>query len=156
MKKSELKQIIKEEIKAVFEADVNRDINDKFTAAMGFKKPTGGSGNLMGFTIDKLTANLPETDKEVPVKDMRRINTWAMLPSLPGVDGFIYSKEKGKNWVKEFKRMFNEIPRFKIEKKSLLDKEIPFGIVINSEEFDAWKNKPIIGPDEEVPYTTGT
>jgi hypothetical protein len=47
MKKSELRQIIQEEIKAVLEIDneVNRTINDKFKAAMGFKAPEGGSGN---------------------------------------------------------------------------------------------------------------
>jgi hypothetical protein len=45
MKLSEFKQIIKEEIKAVLENDVNRTINDKFKAAMGFKAPEGGSGN---------------------------------------------------------------------------------------------------------------
>lgn len=46
MKKSELRQIIQEEIKAVIEAeDVNRTINDKFKAKMGFKAPEGGSGN---------------------------------------------------------------------------------------------------------------
>jgi len=47
MKKSELRQIIQEEIKAVLEIDndVNRTINDKFKAKMGFKAPEGGSGN---------------------------------------------------------------------------------------------------------------
>tara|TARA_R110000822_G_scaffold18005_1_gene59857 strand:- start:678 stop:1022 length:345 start_codon:yes stop_codon:yes gene_type:complete len=46
MKKSELRQIIQEEIKAVIEAeDVNRTINDKFKAKMGFKSPEGKSGN---------------------------------------------------------------------------------------------------------------
>ena len=48
MKKSELKQIIQEEIKAVFEMnDVNRTINDKFKAAIGFKEPTSTGGNKM-------------------------------------------------------------------------------------------------------------
>ena len=48
MKKSKLKQIIKEEIKAVLEMnDVNRTINDKFAAAIGFEKPTNTGGNKM-------------------------------------------------------------------------------------------------------------
>lgn len=46
MKKSELRQIIQEEIKSVLEMnDVNRTINDKFKEKMGFKAPEGGSGN---------------------------------------------------------------------------------------------------------------
>jgi len=153
MKKSELRQIIQEEIKAILEAE--DPIQTAFLKAMKFEKPTGGSGNQMGFPIDKLIANLPETDEEVPVKDMRRLDKWVMLPSLPGVDGFIYSREKGKNWAMEFENMFNEMPRFKIERKSLLGKEIPFGVVINSEKFDKWKNKPVVGRYEDVPYTEG-
>jgi hypothetical protein len=45
MKKSELRQIIQEEIKSVLENEVNRTINDKFKEKMGFKAPEGGSGN---------------------------------------------------------------------------------------------------------------
>ena len=54
MKKSELRQIIQEEIKAVLEIDneVNRTINDKFKAAMGFKAPEGGPGNKMKQTYE--------------------------------------------------------------------------------------------------------
>ena len=54
MKKSKLRQIIQEEIKAVLEIDneVNRTINDKFKAAMGFKAPEGGPGNKMKQTYE--------------------------------------------------------------------------------------------------------
>jgi hypothetical protein len=53
MKKSKLRQIIQEEIKAVLELDgVNRTINDKFKAAMGFKAPEGGPGNKMKQTYE--------------------------------------------------------------------------------------------------------
>ena len=70
MKKSELRQIIQEEIKAVLENEVNRTINDKFKAAMGFKSPEGGSKNKFKdkkYTFEyvhyeyKSTIKVPET-----------------------------------------------------------------------------------------------
>jgi hypothetical protein len=138
MKLSEFKQIIKEEIKAVLELDgVNRTINDKFKAAMKFTSPEGGPGNKMGLPLEKLQTynDLPETDREVPKKDMRYIDTFIILPSVSGENGFIYSKEKAKKWLDAYKAMYKgEEPRFKTKRISIAGKDnIVSGEIISSE-----------------------
>jgi hypothetical protein len=134
MKKSELRQIIQEEIKAVLEIDneVNRTINDKFKEKMGFKSPEGGSNNKMGLPLEKLPgySKLPEEGNS---GDDR-----ITLPNLTIADAGIniYSKEKAKEWEMKFMKKWGLAPG---EDKIRFSTKIPFNIINASDKYNKWK-----------------
>jgi hypothetical protein len=135
MKKSELKQIIQEEVKSILEAE--DPINAALKKAIGFVPPTGGKGNRLGLPLEKLPTynDLPETDKEVPRKDMRYIDIFILVPNIGAENGFLYSKEKAKKWVDTYKSTYNgEEPRFTTERISIAGKDnIVRGTLVSDE-----------------------
>lgn len=147
MKKSQLLQIIKEEIQDIFKSDNPKakykkgdKINYRGTSytvksdngyvvtgvdARGKEKTLNHNQLSQGMVSEESTekeysleelptySDLPETNKEVPRKDMRYVNTFIILPSLNTVNGFLYSKEKAKEWIDKYKAMFKgEEPKF--------------------------------------------
>jgi len=139
MKKSELRQIIQEEIKAVIEAeDVNRTINDKFKAKMGFKAPEGGSGNKMGVTLEELPKfnDLPEEGYDGSIS--------ITLPSMKIADAgiIIYSKALAKKWENNFINKWGLAPGE--DKIKFSSKNMPLKIVNASDKYNKWKAKEIM------------
>lgn len=109
MKLSQIKQIIKEEVaKAVSEIDKNRELNDKFAAAVGFKAPApGGPENVQGLPLEKLPdyAQLPDTrDDAMEMIMAKKIIKKLLLPSEADSNArqVISSKEEAQEWVKKF------------------------------------------------------
>jgi len=86
--------------------------------------------------------DLPETDREVPKKDMRYIDTFIYLPNVGGENGFIYSKEKAKKWLDKYKAMFKgEEPKFTTEVISIAGKDNIMKGTIVSDGYLAYTKK---------------
>lgn len=109
MKKSELKQIIKEEISKVLSENVEMNkMNQMFNDKAGVKLST--AKNVMKY--EKLPGyfELPELIKD---KDNKSI----LLPSLYDSNGSsrLYTKKDVKDWIDEFLKKYKENPQFKVE-----------------------------------------
>lgn len=139
MKKSELKQLIREEIKNALEG-VNDDIEAKFSKmVMGDKPKTSGPGNRMMFSLETLPGytDLAATRKEADMIGGPKIS----LPSIDDSNSYttIFSKADAQEWVDGFTRKFGINPgQTKI--KFAMD-TIGRPEVINSDKFKEWKRK---------------
>jgi len=114
MKQSELKQIIKEEIRKVLEvtdSEMDDAYGEIYKRATGVNRPTGKSQNR--FRVEKLPNYdmLPEKRTDVKWADNNKISIF--LPSISGngVTG-IYSKQDVDAYTEEFKKAFGEFPKF--------------------------------------------
>lgn len=118
MKKSELKQIIKEEIRSVLEEqDPSQTALYAIAKEMGVEPTTGSSKNK--FIVEKLPnySMLPDLRKDIDYKQRLSVD-------LPSIDGGIstsalYSKEDVKNWMDKFRETFNEAPKFEVSGKEV-------------------------------------
>jgi hypothetical protein len=124
MKKSELKKLIKEEIKSVLEAEDPSMSGLK--KAMGFEK-SSGEGNKMGLPLEKL-----------PGYDTLDNGGQIMLPdtSDPDASVMISSKDRAKEWLDTFMKKYGvegNTVRFKTIVKGKYD-------VINSKKFSDWRS----------------
>ena len=114
MKHSELKQIIKEEIRNVLgDDDVDNKISQGLKNITRGKFPTGSSRNKFRNSETKLPNYdmLPEKRTDVNFADNNKISIF--LPSISGngTTG-IYSKQDVDTYVEEFKKAFGESPKF--------------------------------------------
>jgi len=112
MKHSELKQIIKEEVRKVLEITDPRQLAlDDLGKDIGIQGTSGRSLNR--FRVEKLPNYdmLPEKRTDVKWADNNKISVF--LPSISGngVTG-IYSKQDVDAYVEEFKKAFGESPKF--------------------------------------------
>ena len=117
MKHSELKQIIKEEIRKVLEVTDPRqsaldDLGTRIKKELGIEdREPGRSQNR--FRVEKLPNYdmLPEKRTDVKWADNNKISIF--LPSISGngVTG-IYSKQDVDAYTEEFKKAFGEFPKF--------------------------------------------
>jgi hypothetical protein len=112
MKHSELKQIIKEEIRNVLgDDDVDNKISQRLRNIVGLEqsdeKNPIPSRNKFRSGVEKLPNYniLPEKRVDINYRDNNKPSIY--LPSITsnGTTG-IYSKEDAKNWVDEFTRLF--------------------------------------------------
>ena len=133
MKKSELRQIIQEEIKAVLEAEGEFEkATEKFSQRILKDKPVGG-GNVEGLPLEKLEnyKNLPDTYDPSSTVILR-------VPTTDNADAsrLIKSKDEADKWKKEF------IAKFGFEGDQLRFKKTVVGYdVINSPKYTAWKTE---------------
>lgn len=109
MKKSQLKQIIKEEISKALSENVEMDkMNQMFNDKAGVKLST--AKNVMKY--EKLPGyfELPELTKDIDRKSI-------LLPSLYDSNGSsrLFTKKDVKDWIDEFKKKYKENPQFKVE-----------------------------------------
>lgn len=109
MKKSELKQIIKEEISKVLSENVemnkmNQMFNDKAGVELSTAKNAMKYEKLPGYF------ELPELIKDTDRKSI-------LLPSLYDSNGSsrLFTKKDVKDWIDEFKKKYKENPQFKVE-----------------------------------------
>ena len=148
MKHSELKQIIKEEIRNVLgDDDVDNKISQRLRNMAGLEQsdeenPTP-SRNKFRSGVEKLPNYniLPEKRVDINYRDNNKPSIY--LPSITsnGTTG-IYSKEDAKNWVNEFTRLFGA-PEFivtgeKVEVKNpkYTKKQDLFGKALDSTQGD--------------------
>jgi hypothetical protein len=109
-----------------------------------YKRPNYLNEEEGGVSLENFQTynDLPETDREVPKKDMRYIDTFIMLPNVGGEDGFIYSKEKAKKWLDNYKTMFEgEEPKFTTEVISIAGKDNIMKGTIVSDGYLAYTKK---------------
>ena len=116
MKYSELKQIIKEEVRKVLEvtdSEMDDAYGEIYKRATGEDRPTGPSKNKFRNSETKLPNYdmLPEKRTDVNYADNNKISIF--LPSISGngTTG-IYSKQDVDTYVEEFKKAFGESPKF--------------------------------------------
>ena len=125
MKKSQLRQIIQEEIKSVLEAEDPSMSGLK--KAMGFEK-SGGEGNKMGLPLEKLPEyNALDNGGQMLLPDT----------SDPDASVVITSKDRAKEWLDTFMKKYGvegDTVRFKTIVKGKYN-------VINSEKFSDWRKK---------------
>jgi hypothetical protein len=112
MKHSELKQIIKEEIRKVLEIeDPSQTALDNMGRDLGVKGISGHSKNK--FRVPGY-GELPDLRNDINYRQGVSIN----LPSISGNGiSVLYSKEDVKDWIEEFKKTFGETPKFEIDGK---------------------------------------
>ena len=114
MKYSELKQIIKEEVRSILEIeDPSQTALDTIARSIGVKGISGPSKNKFRNSETKLPNYdmLPEKRTDVNYADNNKISIF--LPSISGngTTG-IYSKQDVDTYVEEFKKAFGESPKF--------------------------------------------
>jgi hypothetical protein len=112
MKKSELKQIIKEEIdKALSENVEMNKMNQMFNDKAGVKPST--AKNVMKYETLPGYSELPELVDDIDYNNRKSI----LLPSLydSNESSRLYVKENVKDWIDKFKKMYKENPQFKVE-----------------------------------------
>lgn len=151
MKKSELRQIIQEEIRKVFSEDnINRDIEDAFKKAVGFESPQGEYGNKMKtLKLEELPNynKLAPTEEDVETSSMKVF----MYPHIR-IEGFgsVFSKEGAKELKKDIKENWtnNEEPLFTYQMKTLSKDEysndVTFAKLVNG------KKQPSAGPGSKA------
>ena len=133
MKKSELRQIIQEEIKAVLEAEGEFEkATEKFSQRILKDKPVGG-GNIEGLPLEKLEQykNLPDTYDPTSKVELR-------VPALDKADASqtFMSKDEADIWKEKF------VEKWGFEGNDLKFKKTTTGYeIINSPKYTAWKNK---------------
>lgn len=124
MKKSDLRNIIKEEIKSILEAE--DPINISLKKAMGFEKPEGGEGNRIGLPLEKLP-NYKKLESGGTIK----------LPSIDDANSsnLISSIDDAKEWVNNF------IKKWGIDNGNTVRfRNIEGGLeVTNSKKYNDWK-----------------
>ena len=129
MRLSQIKQIIKEEVaKAISEVDKNRELNDKFAAAVGFKPTAGGPENKMS----------------------EEFELW--IPSLEAGDAseIIRSKVRLDSWMEAFRNKYGEEPKLKkVEDKQINDRHYMKVDVLNP-AFNEWRKSYIAGKSGEL------
>ena len=131
MKKSELRQIIQEEIKAVLEAEGEFEkATEKFSQRILKDKPVGG-GNVEGLPLEKLEKykNLPDTYDPKSRVELR-------VPTIDNADAsqIIKSKDEANKWKEKF------IAKWGFDGNDLKFKKTEIGYeVINSPKYAAWK-----------------
>ena len=99
MKKSELRQIIQEEIKAVLEAEGEFEkATEKFSQRILKDKPVGG-GNIEGLPLEKLEQykNLPDIYDPSSNANLRVPST-----DTPDASRILRSKDEANKWKEEF------------------------------------------------------
>ena len=110
MKKSQLKQIVREEIyRIVDEENEFDDAMDKFKKKIGIQPPT--SENTMKYESLPGYAELPATRE-----DVKNFQSGLKLPSVDaGSVSTLLSKAEVKRWFEAFKLRYKEAPQFKVE-----------------------------------------
>jgi hypothetical protein len=116
MKQSELKQIIKEEVRKVLEvtdSEMDDAYGEIYKRVTGVDRPTGPSKNKFRNSEIKLPNYdmLPEKRTDVNYADNKKVSIF--LPSISGngTTG-IYSKQDVDAYIEEFKKAFGEAPKF--------------------------------------------
>jgi len=116
MKHSELKQIIKEEVRKVLEvtdSEMDDAYGEIYKRVTGVDRPTGPSKNKFRNSEIKLPNYdmLPEKRTDVNYADNKKVSIF--LPSISGngTTG-IYSKQDVDAYIEEFKKAFGEAPKF--------------------------------------------
>jgi len=132
MKKSEIKQLIREEFK-----DILNETEDPFNIAMNNLNKrvciSKGTGNTMGLPVEKLPNynELPDSYDDQGEKNI-------LLPSTERGDASerVYSKAGVADWVSEFMKKFG-VDEGQDKIKFILDKNKVK--VINSKKFNDWQ-----------------
>ena len=131
MKKSKLKQIIKEELKNILEAE--DPIQTAFRSALnksGTKLSKEPSSNKMALSLEQLPGY-----NELPEKQEDKTNKSILLPSIDDANASnqVFSKEAAQNWAETFKQKWDLNPghteiKFKLSKINQPE-------VVNSDKF---------------------
>lgn len=112
MKKTELKHIIKEEIRSILEEqDPSQTALDTIAKSIGVKGISGPSKNKFRETKLPNYDMLPEKRTDVNYSDNKKVSIF--LPSISGNGTTrIYSKQDVAAYIEEFKKAFGEFPQF--------------------------------------------
>jgi hypothetical protein len=148
MKKSELKEIIRKEVREALDPEFDKAQNKLFKMATGedpgskrLNKPRPKGMEILGqFPFNQL----PLTRKDVDWNN-RGVEGWGMvyLPSLAGGDvvDTMFDQDQVKEFVEDFKNEYNEEPIFSIDSTSNK-------IRIINPKFTEWRENYIKGKDE--------
>jgi uncharacterized protein YdiU (UPF0061 family) len=114
MKKSELRNLIREEIQNVLsENKLENDIMNRFKEKIGFKAPDPSVKNVMRNSPESLPGYRELPDTRADVTDFKK---GIKIPNvIAGSVSTLFSKEEVKKWFEEFKTRYKESPQFKIE-----------------------------------------
>ena len=148
MKKSELKEIIRKEVREALndpfnkaEDELFRMVTGKKPGSMGLNKPRPKGMEILGqFPFNAL----PATKEDVDLNN-RGVDGWGniYLPSLSDGDVTVtmFSQDQVKDYVEKFKQEYNEEPVFSIDSTQKK-------IRVTNPKFTEWQNKYIQGKAE--------
>jgi hypothetical protein len=125
MKKSELKQIIREEIQVALEAE--DPSNAGLKKAMGFEKPEDRTGNKMSLPLQKVISHIDDN---------------ILLPDVFDANASIYisSADRAKNWANDFMEQWGTDDGGEIRLKKISDRKYD---VTNNKKYNDWKAKEL-------------